>query len=282
MADENDFRQPHPIIGTPLSDSAYFPGRQSYDDTCAIRCQEFIIRQYTGVSAPEKFFVDEARAHGWYAEGRGTPPADIGKLLELHGIPVHRYFDAHPFQLAGELYQGHKVIIGVDSNELLRNNQILRDIGHLFDFGTADHAVVVSGIDTSDREHVQVILSDPATGDALARYPLDQFVHAWKGSHFFMVATQDPPPEELHLPEMSHFDYRAGHVEHIDNLAQELQELVDPDDHAHHPHHYDEHPLQHVAHADDFHHHVDDHDPDVDHEFDVDPEFDAGGGPFDE
>jgi len=244
MDDEDDFTRPDPIIGTPLSDSTFFPGKQSDDYGCAVRCQEFIIRQYTGADAPEKFFIDESRSHGWYEDGIGTKPADIGKLLELHGIPVHRYYDAHPLQLAGELYQGHKVIIGVNSYELLHNDHLLRDLGHVFDFGTADHAVVVSGIDTSDRENVQVIISDPGTGEAAARYPLGQFVNAWRDSHFFMVATQEAPPPELHLPEMSHFDYTAGHPENVETW-HELQDLYAADDDAAMHHHHD------LAHHDD-------------------------------
>lgn len=263
MADSDDFIRPDPIIGTPLSDSEFFPGRQSYSDTCAIRCQEFIIRQYTGLDAPEKFFVDEARSHGWYEDGRGTDPADIGKLLELHGIPVHRYMDANPWQLAVELGQGHKVIIGVDSDELWRGGRLLRDIGRVLDFGTADHAVVVSGIDTSDPERPSVIISDPATGEAAASYPMAQFISAWKDSHFFMVATQQPPPEDLHLPEMSHFDYDAGHVEHVGALSWDaFLDLYDAHDdpvpHAHHEDHDHSSPYDHIA-APDSHDILDDH-----------------------
>lgn len=239
MSDEDDFTRPNPIIGTPLSDSRFFPGQQSEEHSCAVRCQEFIIRQYTGADAPEQLFIDESRAHGWYEDGVGTKPADIGKLLELHGIPVNRYYDAHPLQLAGELFSGHKVIIGVDSYELQHNDHLLRDLGHVFNYGTADHAVVVSGIDTSDRDNVQVIISDPGTGEAAARYPLGQFIDAWRDSHFFMVATQEPPPPEMHLPEFSHFDYAAGHPENVE-AWHELQDLYAVDDgHAVGHHHHD-------------------------------------------
>lgn len=219
MAGTHGFSRPDPIIGTPVDDGGHFPGQQSYTDTCAIRCQEYIIRQYLGSDAPEKFFVDEARAHGWYHDGEGTRPADVGNLLELHGIPVHRYIHANPWLLAAELGQGHKVIIGVDSDELWRQSPVLTEIRHLFGLGTADHAVVVSGIDTSNPVDVQVIISDPATGEATARYPMEQFLHAWKDSEFFMVATQQPPPAELHLPEMNHFDYGVGHIDHVGQLS---------------------------------------------------------------
>lgn len=274
MSNSHDFTRPDPVLGTPLSDGDYFPGQQSYADTCAIRCQEFIIRQYTGVDAPEKLFVDEARAHGWYQDGHGTNPADVGKLLELHGIPVHRYVEANQWHLASELMQGHKVIIGVDSDELWRQNPILTDLRHIFGVGAADHAVVVSGIDTSDPDHVKVIVSDPGTGEAAAHYPLEQFVSAWSDSNFFMVATQEPPPAHLHLPEMSHFDYESGHIDHVGALSwddfhdaynahdeHDLQRLIEP---AHHDHdvHVDAEHLD-TPMFDDAHHHSDlqEHDP---------------------
>jgi hypothetical protein len=251
MADTHGFTRPDPVIGTPHADGDYFPGQQSYSDTCAIRCQEFIIRQYTGANAPEKFFIDEARAHGWYHDGHGTSPEDVGKLLELHGIPVHRYVHANEYQLAAELGQGHKVIIGVDSDELWRQNPVLTDLRHIFGLGAADHAVVVSGIDTSDPDHVKVIISDPGTGEAAARYPMDQFVAAWRDSNFFMVATHEPPPPHLHLPEMSHFDYDAGHVDHVGALSwDEFQDAYNA---------HDEHAL-HRAVEHESHHHGDAHD----------------------
>lgn len=234
MADPHHFTRPDPVLGTPQSDGDYFPGQQSYSDTCAIRCQEFIIRQYTGIDAPEKLFVDEARAHGWYEDGHGTKPQDVGKLLELHGIAVNRYVHANQWHLASELMQGHKVIIGVDSDDLWRQNPILTDLRHLFGLGVADHAVVVSGIDTTDPDHVQVIVSDPGTGEAAAHYPLEQFVSAWRDSDFFMVATQEPPPPHLDLPEMSHFDYDAGHIDHAGDLSWDVfhDAYVAHDDHA--------------------------------------------------
>lgn len=208
----------NPVIGTPLADTHYFPGAQSYADTCAIRCQEFILRQFTGVAVPEKLLVDEARAHGWYTDGRGTSQGNLGNLLELHGVPVNRYTHGNMYNLTAELAQGHKVIISVDSHELWEKNSILKDIRHALGLGHADHAVVVSGIDTSDPHDVHVIVSDPGTGEAAASYPIQQFIAAWKDSDFFMVATQEPPPAELHLPEMRHFDYESGHLDHIGDL----------------------------------------------------------------
>jgi len=274
--DAHHVTRPDPIIGTPAVDGNHFPGQQSYADTCAIRCQEFVLRQYTGTELPEKFFVDEARAHGWYHEGHGTSPADVGKLLELHGVPVHRYVDASPWHLAAELGQGHKVIIGVDSDSLWQQHPIQTELRHLLGFGAADHAIVVSGIDTSDPDHTKVIVSDPGTGEAAARYPMEQFLDAWKDSHFYMVATQEPPPPELHLPEMSHFDYHAGHIDHVGELSWDhFQDAYESHDDATlvralDPHHDDHQPDPDLSVGHDA---AFDHQADADHDtpFTIDP-----------
>jgi serine/threonine protein kinase len=256
-----------PHFGTPDHDRAFWEGQQSYADTCAIRCQEYILQQFTGVDFPEKLLVDEAREHGWYAPGHGTSIQDVGNLLELHGVAVNRYTEANVFHLANELAQGHKVIIGVDSSQLWGHNSTMDSMLHTvrdhFGLGGgADHAVVVSGIDTTDPHHVKVIISDPGDGKAVASYPMEQFLHAWEGSHFYMVATQEPAP--AHLPEMVHFDYAAGHVGAIADVPYE--QFVEQ--FAHHPealehaldHFTDEHgpdsaaPADHDPHG---HHHPD-------------------------
>jgi serine/threonine protein kinase len=214
-----------PHFGTPGHDVAFWQGQQSYADTCAVRCQEFILQQFTGVDFPEKLLVDEAKEHGWYAPGHGTSMEDVGNLLELHGVAVNRYTEANVFHLANELAQGHKVIIGVDSSVLWGNNSTMDSMlntvqDHFGLGGGADHAVVVSGIDTTDPHHVKVIISDPGDGKAVASYPMEQFLHAWEGSHFYMVATQEPAP--AHLPEMVHFDYAAGHLGSIADVPYEI------------------------------------------------------------
>ena len=202
-------------------------------------------------------------------------------------MAVNRYTEANVFHLANELAQGHKVIIGVDSSKLWGQNPTMDSLldtirGHFQLAGSADHAVVVSGIDTTDPHHVRVIISDPGDGKAVASYPLEKFLDAWEGSHFFMVATQDSAPN--HVPEMVHFDYAAGHIEAIADVPYEqfVEQFADqPEALACCAEHYaDEHALDidapdfhempwdhqldstgHDYHEHDFHedHHSDDH-----------------------
>lgn len=212
----------NPIVGTPEIDTAVWDGKQNYDDTCAIRAQEFILEQFTGQEIDETALVQVAEASGWYEPGVGTPNVHIGNLLDKYGIPVAKYEGANAFDLANELAQGHKVMIAVDKDELWQIEGELDSIDQLagIDPGS-DHAVVVSGIDTADPDpnNWQVYVSDPGTGEPAARYPMAQFLDAWQDSNFYMVATQVPTP--AWRPEMANFDYEQGHIPEVIGVPYE-------------------------------------------------------------
>lgn len=162
--------------------------QQIYPDTCAIKSQQLIMQDF-GLHFTEDQLRDEALMYGWY--NGGTSPEDVGKLLELHGIPVSQYENANIFNLVNELAQGHKVIVGVDSGELWEDNIFDK----IFEDNAADHALIVSGVDTSDPNNVKVILTDPGTGNLLKEYSMEDFVDAWEDSNCFMMATNDPVPD---------------------------------------------------------------------------------------
>lgn len=162
--------------------------RQLYNDTCAIKSQQIILHDF-GLNLSEEQLRNEAMMYGWY-DG-GTSPADVGKLLELHGIGVSQYDNANIFNLVNELSLGHKVIVGVDSGELWQDNILDK----FFEDSQADHALIVSGVDTSDPNNIKVILTDPGTGDLLKEYPMEQFVDAWQDSNCYMVATNNAVPD---------------------------------------------------------------------------------------
>lgn len=159
---------------------------QLYPDTCAIKSQQLILQDY-GIYLSEDQLVNESIAHGWYT-GNGTSPDNVGNLLELHGIHCNHYEGANIFNLTNELAQGHKIIVGVDSGELWDNDILDK----FFEDNKADHALIVSGIDTSDPNNVKVILTDPGTGDLLKEYPMDKFVDAWQDSNCYMITTETP------------------------------------------------------------------------------------------
>jgi hypothetical protein len=223
------FGEPESILPDPMVEEFKQGG---YGDTCAIRCQEVILHQY-GIDVDENKLVHQAIVEHLYYPGQATLPQDVGQLLVDYGIPVHQYQHASIFNLTVELADGHMVMIGVNSSELHR--PLLDHIADVLHVGTADHVVIVSGIDTHDPDHVQVIVSDPSTGDAVARYPLETFVNAWEDSDFFVTATEEPPPQVLHAPEMEHFDYDSGHIEEIAGIPYDefLQYSDSPEDVAH-------------------------------------------------
>ena len=198
------------IIGeiTPFPGASANDVLQKYDDTCAIKSQQIILESF-GHHVSEDQLVQEALSLGIYSPHAGTEANDVGRLLEEHGVDVHSMFGANTYDIVYELSQGHKVIVGVDENELLRPSlwQSLKD--H-FDC-QPNHALVVTGIDTTYSDNVQVIVCDPGTGQVAARYPMASFIDAWSDSCCFMVATNDAPPMEYD-PNMINFDYASGHI----------------------------------------------------------------------
>ena len=196
------------VIGTPGDEF-----QQTYADTCAIKSQQIILNEF-GVPVTEDQCIQYSYEHGWY-NGDGTSPEDIGKLLSDGGVPNHQQVNADVFDIMNELSQGHKIIVGVDSGELWGNSFIewLRD----FFFGdTPDHAIIVSGIDTTDPNNIMVYVTDPGNGDHNKAYPLDQFMDAWKDAQCFMVATDSPVPSTSEA--MTNFDYEAGHIDNVAGL----------------------------------------------------------------
>lgn len=208
-----DIYEPNNLIGDAVN-----PYQQQYSDTCAIKSQQIIMNEF-GIPATEDQLVQYSYEHGWYqGDGSGTSFEDVGNLLEEAGIPCTRQADANVFNLVNELAQGHKVIVGVDSGELWGNRFIewLRDF---FLGDTPDHALIVTGIDTSDPDNIRVIVTDPGSGDYQKSYPLDQFMDAWSDAQCYMVSTDVAIPSSV--PEMSNFDYETGHIDQVAGMDYE-------------------------------------------------------------
>lgn len=187
--------------------------QQHYSDTCAIKAQQLILEKF-GIHVTEEQLINEAIANGWYYPGNGTSMADVGKLLELHGVHVNQYVHGNVFNIINELAQGHSVIMGVDSGELWDYGFAEKVEDYLPGSG-ADHALIVSGINTDDPQNVKVVITDPGSGDLCKEYSLEQFVDAANDSDFFMVTTAEAVPDifdpfgiELdHLPMVGNMTY---------------------------------------------------------------------------
>lgn len=196
-------------------------------DTCAIRSQEIVLRSF-GQFTSQEDLIQLAQAHGWYNEGSGTPMDAVGNLLDLYNVPNHRMTNANIFNLVDELGQGHKVIVGVDIDEIYGNSfwQSIKE--HLVG-KTPNHAMIVSGLDTYDPDCTKVILTDPGTGKTLFEVPYDKFLSAWNDSDCFMVATDDPAPLQYNPNTMINFDYSKGHVASLGSIPfDELHNEIVP------------------------------------------------------
>lgn len=178
--------------GTPFEDAAYAPGPQERMDSCAIRAQQHVLSMF-GIDVSETDLVNDAINHGEYSENDvyGTSISDVGNLLERNGVGVHRYEGATLAHLISELGQGHKIIVGIDANEVVASGMKETIIERVKDAiqEIPNHAVVVSNVDPNT---LDVDIVDPADGK-LHRIPASTFVNAWHDSNCFMVSTNSAP-----------------------------------------------------------------------------------------
>lgn len=162
--------------------------QQAFSDSCAIKAQQLILES-RGIHVPEWQLREDALMAGIYREGFGTPMINVGDILKEYGRDVHKYVNASTYDILCELYQGHQVIVGVDSGELWAAgmDEIEED---LFQGEKADHALLVSGfiVDPFSAEQ-NILLTDPGTGGVCVEYSLEQFEDAWADSDFFMVTS---------------------------------------------------------------------------------------------
>jgi hypothetical protein len=189
---------------------------QTEVDNCAVAAELSIINQFPGddLSLDDATYI--SAANGWYMPGFGTDTGDIGKMMDLYGIPTHTVMGASIEELVSELQQGHGVIVGVNSAELWEAG-MLSDVKQFFcdafrldtpEFNPADHAVVITGIDLSNPDCPMVMMNDSGiAGGAAASYPLDQFRDAWGNSGFYYTSTSVPIPDSTHpSPDVLGFD----------------------------------------------------------------------------
>lgn len=175
--------------------------KQIANDNCAVEAERTIINQFLPdsqhLSQEDAMYVSSS--HGWYQPGCGTNPMHIGNMMDLNGIPNHTVMNATVADLAHELSQGHGVIVGVDSSELWHQGP-LADLIHFIEdalgISSADHAIVVTGIDVTDPSEPYVIINDSGTGEAGVKYPMGKFMDAWQDAGFYYTATDNPMPKD--------------------------------------------------------------------------------------
>ncbi len=176
--------------------------------SCAVKSQELILKMF-GLNVTEEQLANEAICHGWYDPAGGTPLVHIGNLLELHGVDVEAKVDANVYDLMLQLAQGHQVIVTVDSYELM-NPGFMSGLCDFINPKGVNHAIVVTGVDTTNPDDIRILVTDPGTGQP-ASYPVEQFKDAWEDSSFHMVHTTSAPLEHESL---------------VNFMAQETQQQI--------------------------------------------------------
>ncbi|OBK28973.1 hypothetical protein A5634_19420 [Mycobacterium asiaticum] len=197
------------MYGDPTAVAKYWR-HQNYDD-CAIMSSADVVGQITGKLPSERSIIKVAQSTpsashpgSIYVKpadkndpnsGMGTDPDDLPTLLAHYGIHATNT-DADTAGKTGvatgiealERYLGggHAVIIALNAEMIW--NQPIENTGRDGQ-PRADHAVVVTGVDTANGV---VHLNDSGnTKGKDEQIPMELFLRAWATSHNFMSVTQE-------------------------------------------------------------------------------------------
>lgn len=167
--------------------------------SCGLFAQKIVLRDY-GIDIPFDELQRMAVEKGFYHMNEGTYRDELGKALEMMGVGIHVVPNASKEALMDEFVKGHRVILSLDSNELWYNKTFMEKLGNkAADFLSPEqgnHALIAAGlvIDTDNPANSYVVLTDSGSGEFRVKYPLEQFMDAWKDSNCYMIATNDPAP----------------------------------------------------------------------------------------
>lgn len=157
----------------------YIPDKnilQSYHASCAIKCQQIILRDY-GIEVSEEDLCRIAKENGWYDENVGVYMHDNGKLLGCFGVGFNHSQNNTLQTMQMELTLEHRVMVNVNHAKLA---------GKLDINNQASHSVVVNSVDDTC-----VYVSNPGSGNPNESYPIDMFCMAWKDSCFYLLSTME-------------------------------------------------------------------------------------------
>jgi len=186
------------------------------DFSCAIKAQQLVLTDY-GIYVSLDELTRVARENGWFIDHSGSPLDYVGELLNYFNVSSVQMRNANIYHLINELSQGHKIIVGIDVNDLSQTKR-WQQFDDVLIGKEANHVLVVAGIQTSEGEDPQIVLTDPTRPDNQRVFTTQQFMDAWEDSGYFMVATTQPAPLQYN-PEMAHFDYVTGHVKQFADIA---------------------------------------------------------------
>ena len=171
---------------------------------CAIKAQQMVLRNY-GIEVSTEELTELAKKQGWFEEGKGSAFDFVGELLNHYGVESVQMRNAGVYHIMHELSQGHKIIVGVDAET---------------DTSLAQHVMLVAGIDTTNPDHLKVVVRDPSHPEQDTTYTANEFMERWKHTGCFMVSTKQAAPLSAN-PEMLNFDYQLGYVRKFADVAYE-------------------------------------------------------------
>lgn len=147
---------------------------QSYPASCAIKCQQIILRDY-GIDVSEEDLCRIAKEKGWYDEKSGVYMHDNGKLLGCFGVD-YRHSQHNSLQtIQKELALGHRIMVSINHAKLAGKQDI---------YNQASHSVVVNAINEA-----VVYVTNPGSGNPNERITVDVFTTAWEDSCCYMLYT---------------------------------------------------------------------------------------------
>lgn len=217
--------------GENVSDPVYV--RQPDDHSCALRSQQIVLRDF-GIDIPFKDLERIALDAGVYSN-EGTYTYDIGKVLELAGVGMHQVPGSSLYDLTNELAHGHRVIVSVDADELWYNDsftdKLKNWLNDAFTVQGGNHALIVAGVEVNPNnpKDINVVLTDPGTGDLRIEYPINQFMSAWRDSNCFMAATNDPAPYQYDIVSGKEIPSNFMVEQHINEFIANNSYQLSPD-----------------------------------------------------
>lgn len=210
---------------------------QPDDHSCGLRSQQIILRNF-GIDIPFEELERLALENGVYSE-KGTLDCDLGKVMEMCGVPMHHIHGATVKDLIHELAQGHNLIANVDANELWHNATMQERMHNKLDdwfreaLGTqgGNHALVVAGVEVNpeDTSDIKVVLTDPGSGDLRIEYPVNDFMEAIKDSNGHIIATDNPAPYQYDSNTGMFVPSNFAVEQHINQFIAENSWQLSPD-----------------------------------------------------
>lgn len=193
--------KPGQMYGDPAAAAPYW-AQQSLDD-CGLMAAADVIGQLTKREVSEQEIIAVAqrmpsRVHPGpvYAPptnvndvnrtGAGTDPGDLPELLARYGISAAFLSGIDMDALQQYLAGGHKVIVGVNAELIWGIPVETRDISGN---PAADHAVVVTGVDTA---RGAVHLNDSGSPQGRDEtVPIEVFAKSWDTSNHALIVTRE-------------------------------------------------------------------------------------------